>query len=235
MTAWSANAPAVVRRLARAFPAISPRTRARLLAAFLAANLVIVLLPAVSTQRLAWSGFTPWVEQLEANIEGTPANTYAGIIWGGVAVLALAQLLPPPPGRQRWFWRLGWLSMALIAALIACEEGFSLLAKDRAAHLDLGVVAPAAYWLVVAAPLAAPLVAAAGWVLWISQRGHPARTLLTGLAAALAAGSIAVDAGVLHVTPIAWEYLLEEGMEVMAAALFAVMLAETLGHAATNH
>ena len=59
--------------------------------------------------------------------------------------------------------------------------------------------------------------------------------LAAWLAAALAVGSIAVDASVLYVAPIAWADLLEEGMEVMAAALFAVILAETLGHAATNH
>lgn len=120
--------------------------------------------------------------------------------------------------------------MALIAALIAGEEGFSLIDKDRAAQLSMVSVPSDAHWLVVAVPpLTIPLVAA-GWVLVNAQRGHLDRLLLTGLASALAVGSIAVDTRMLHVESVTWEYFLEEGMELMAAALFLVILAETLVH-----
>ena len=238
-TDHSGGARSFVKRLARWCPTISPRARAWLLAAFLAANLVLVLLPAARADRLGLiDPAAAWIGQLEANREGTAANTYSAVIWGGVAVLAVTQVIRSP-SRRRWLQRLGWLSMALIAALIACEEGISLIHKDRAAHLNFAAVSPylnltagvppAAQWLVVALPLLTIPLLAAGWVLVTSQLGHPARALLTGLAAALAAASIAVDTGVLHVGSIGWEYLLEEGLEIMAAALFVVILVETLG------
>ena len=189
MTAWLRNAPAVVERLVRACPPASPR-RAWLLSGLLAINLVLVLLPAASAQRMELLGFGAWIEQLEADTEGTPANTYSSVVWGAVALLAVAQLLRPTPSSQRrWLWRLGWLSVALLTALIAFEESVSLKETSTAsvdsAIQKLEVVPSGFHWLsVVAVPLAAPL-AAAGWVLVTSQRGHPARALVLVVVAAL--------------------------------------------------
>ena len=88
--AWPANAREVVKRLARARPGISSRARARLLAGFLAANLVLVLLPAADTHRLGLIEPAAWIEQLDADVEGTLANWYSVVVWGAVAVLAVA-------------------------------------------------------------------------------------------------------------------------------------------------
>ena len=102
MTAWPTNAPLVVKRLARAGLTISPRARARLLAGFLAINLVVVLLSLLD--QLGWGWLVPgnWPEHLDANIERGFADRYSGVLFGVVAVLAAAQALrPSPPGSAR--------------------------------------------------------------------------------------------------------------------------------------
>ncbi len=237
MTSRSANAPAVVRRLARGCTAISPRSRTRLLAVFLAINLVVVLLSATDAYRLGWLESALWIRQLDFDVEGTLANSYAAIIWAAVAVLTLAQLTrPPPSNRRRWLWVLGWLSVALLATLVALEEGFSL--KDRLvgrmawfdlAGLKAAELPPNARWLVAAVPLFAAPLAAAGWVFHTSQRRHPTLRLLTLLAVVLLVEAVAQDAfNVLDIPILAWEHFVEEGAETMAAAALAVILVEML-------
>ena len=104
MTSWSAKAPAVVRRLSRACPAISPRTRAWLLSAFLAVNLVMVLLALLD--RIGWGWLVPgdWLWHLDAGHELSTTDRYSGVLFSVVALLAAAQALRPPPPRSgpRW-------------------------------------------------------------------------------------------------------------------------------------
>ena len=228
-----ASASVVVLRRARPRLTISPRARARLLAGFLAVNLIIVMLPAANVQRLELAVPTALIKQLEADIETSLANTYSAVVWGVVAVLAVAQLLrPPSSSRRRWLWRLGWLSVALLAALIALEERASL--KDAIGTLTLPVdlaLIPnleAIRWLAVVAPLLAAPLAAAGWVLLTSQRLHPARALLTLLAIVFVACAIVLDSYVLHIAPLSWSVFLEEGLELTAAAILVVILIEML-------
>ena len=231
-----ATASAAVSRLAQACGTIKPRTRSRLLATFLAINFVIVMLSAADAQRLGWLGSAAWIRQLDFDAEGTLANAYAAGVWAAVALLALAQLLCAiPPRKQKRLWVIGWLSAALLATLIALEEYASL--KDwiaiYAAPVDVSMLTPegwptSAHWLIIAVPLFGAPLAAAGWVLVSSQRGHPARALLTSMAAVLAIATIPKDSHVLTVAPRAWRSLLEEGSEVMAAATLAVILFETL-------
>ena len=126
--------------------------------------------------------------------------------------------------------------MALLATLVAFEEGFSL--KDtlvgRMAWVDLATLKaaelpPNARWLVAAVPLFAAPLAAAGWVFHTSQRRHPALRLLTLLAVVLVVEAVAQDAyNVLNITIVAWEHFVEEGAETMAAATLAVILVEML-------
>ena len=232
-----ASASVVVPRRARPRLTISPRARARLLAGFLAVNLIIVMLPAANVQRLELAVPTALIKQLEADTDTSLANTYSAVVWGVVAVLAVAQLLrPPSSSRRRWLWRLGWLSVALLAALIALEERASLkdaigtltLPVDLSLMPNLEAMPGHTRWLaVLALPLAAPL-AAAGWVLLTSQRLHPARALLTLLAIVFVACAIVLDSDVLHIAPISWSVFLEEGLELTAAAILVVILIEML-------
>ena len=175
------------------------------------------MLPAANVQRLELAGAAlRWRadQQLEADTDTSLANTYSAVVWGVVAVLAVAQLLrPPSSSRRRWLWRLGWLSVALLAALIALEERASLkdaigrltLPVDLALIPNLEALPGHTRWLAVVAPLLAAPLAAAGWVLLTSQRLHPARALLTLLAIVFVACAIVLDSPyVLHIAPIPW-------------------------------
>ena len=245
MTAWSANAPAVVRRLVRACPAIGPRVRAQLLAGFLAANLAMVLLSML--YRLGWEWMVPgdWLVHLDGNFERGFADRYAAVVFGTVAVLAAAQAVRPPPTRSgpRWLWTVGWLSAASFIALVAVWElhQWTDVVVFLAPAFGMEELAPQFRWVLVAAPLAAPLAVAAGWVLVTAQRGHPARALLAVLAVTLALSALIHE--VLHDTLLyhlgtiglgfpkdgpGLKLEIEEGSELMAAAALGVILIEML-------
>ena len=166
---WTDQGSLAFRRLGRALPAVSSRTRARLLAGFLGINLVAALLG--QAQRLGWLGTSPWIRQLDSSPEGTLANSYSVVVWSAVAVLALAQLCRSTPlGSRRRFQVLGWLSLALIAALAAFEEvadlkdaiGPHTVPAGLAAALHLEGFPPSARWLPIVAPLLAAPLAAGG-------------------------------------------------------------------------
>ena len=224
----SGGARSCVKRLALACPAVSPRARAGLLAGFLAANLVgFVLVPAYVIG--LWGRPSHgWVEDLDLRVEGALANRYEGALLAVIAVLAVGQCCFSPRGGRRW-WRLGWLSVALMAALQAFVEIVGVV--------DIGVVTGTALttapgWTTAGIVLlVGPLVALASWAVWSSQREHPVRLLLTGFAVTLAVGSVLQDS-----RDSIWDEsrlrvaadLLEEGMEITALALAIVVLTETL-------
>ncbi len=230
-------------RLARACRSISPRTRSRLLAGFLAANLALVLLPAADANHLELiAPGTEWIGHLWSDIDGTWANTYSVVLWGAVAVLGLAQLLrPEPPSRRRWARVIGWLCVTLVASLIAIEDyaGWKVdLGNDLKQWLPyLQAMPPVSKWAVAIAPLLAGPLLVAGWVLWTAQRGRPARRLLTGLAAVLLIAAVVADDGLIRQSPLVqfvrltppnWAHLIEEGAEIMAGATLVVILIEVL-------
>ncbi len=242
-TDYSGSARSFVKRLARWCPTISPRARARLLAGFLAANLALVLLPAADANHLELiDPGAEWIGQLWADSEGTWANTYSVVVWGAVAVLGLAQLLRPGPlSLRRWARVIGWLSVTLVASLIAFEDFASwkyAIGNDLMQSLPyLQAVPGLSRWVVAVAPLMAVPLLAAGWVLWSAQRGHPARQLLTGLAAVLLIGAVVQDADLVRQTPLVelfrlpphyWAYFTEEGAEIMGGATLIVILIEVL-------
>jgi len=230
-------APAIAGRVIRALPAPSPRVRAWLLAGFLAANIALALLPAGDAQRLGWLGPAAWLRELDAEVEVSLANSYSVVVWGAIAVLGLAQLVrPTPAGARRWLRVLGWLSVAVLAALVALEEGLSRkdwvvadMAWIDAATLGHDRVPPNSRWLVLAVPLFAPLLAGAGWVFHTDQRGHPALRLCTLLAAVLLMEAVAQDAfNVLNIPIPAWQQWMEESAQAVGAAALAVILVEML-------
>ena len=215
------------------------QSRARLFAGFLAAHLALIVPLAPPLIDWAWPTHGSWLRHLNLDREGSPANLYSGILWGIVAALAAAQLLRPVVSRRgpRWLWPLGWLSVALFAALVAVEEladvkdalgGWdalsALLASVNLADLPVGI-----RWAAVVTALTAPLLAAAAWVLYTSLRRRPTLALLTALALALAVGAALRDGfSDLYGTTAGWELLIEDGSELMAAAILAVVFVEML-------
>ena len=208
--------------------------RARLLAVFLALNLILVVLSAVAE----W-GDPPMSQQLIIGTERTAANLYAAILWGVVAALAVAQLFrsATPIRGPKWLGALGWLSVALLAALVAAEELISL--KDTLGYretfqalqatMNLSGVPERDRWLPMVAPLVILLAAVAGWGAYPSLRRHPALALLAAVGVTVGAGAVLRDVfgGHHYVSPVG-KHFLEEGSELMASATLAVVLVELL-------
>ncbi|MCY4111577.1 MAG: hypothetical protein OXF96_06515, partial [Chloroflexi bacterium] len=162
---------------------------------FLALNVILAVVSA-----LAEWGDSPASQELILNRERTAANLYAAIIWGAVAVLAGAQLFrsATPVRGPKWLGALGWLSVALLAALVAAEELTQL--KDRLgyhqalqASMNLSDVPPRDRWLPMVAPLVALLAATASWGAYPTLRRHPALALLTGVAVTVGLGAVLRD------------------------------------------
>ncbi|MDE2991128.1 MAG: hypothetical protein OXU21_08690 [Chloroflexota bacterium] len=239
--AGRSNLPAVAARFTRALPAIGPRARARLLAAFLVANLVTVLLAIVDWLGWQWLARGDWLVHLNAEVERGSMDRYQGVLFGVVAALAAAQVLRPPPARggPRLLWTVGWLSAAFLIALVAFEELHRQVDVGSLVGPTLGLEELGARhrWALVAAPAAALPAAAAIWVLVIAQRGHPARALLALLAAVLTLAALAYDAvgdllvnflGFSTAGPEPISVVVEEGAELMAAGSLAVIFIEML-------
>ncbi len=212
-----------------------PQRRARLLALFLVVHLALTVPLAIVAVSSDWPETDSWFHQLSLDHEGTVVALYSGILWGAVAALAGAHLGCPVPcavSGPRWLWRLGWFSVALIAALVAFEELAELkdtLGQWAALDSPLASITPELRWLVVVAVVGAPLAAAAGWALYASLRRHPALALLTVLAVALGVGAALRDGfGVHYGTTSPWVLLLDDGSELMASAILAVVLVEAL-------
>ncbi|MCY3784721.1 MAG: hypothetical protein OXG79_13190 [Chloroflexi bacterium] len=198
---------------------------------FLALNVILAVVSA-----LAEWGDSPASQEVILNREQTAANLYAAIIWGAVAVLAGAQLFrsATPVRGPKWLGALGWLSVALLAALVAAEELTQL--KDRLgyhqalqASMNLSDVPPRDRWLPMVAPLVALLAATASWGAYPTLRRHPALALLTGVAVTVGLGAVLRDvfAGTQYMSPVG-KHFLEEGSELMAGATLVVVLVELL-------
>jgi len=226
-------------------PTIDSGIRRWLLAAFMVGSLAAVLLALVDALGWRWLA-GEWLQELDATYERGSMDRFSGVLFGIVAALAAAQALrrPAPRGGPRWLWVLGWLSAAFLIALVAFEELHRQvdIGSFVAPLLGLKELEERFRWVLVAGPLAVPLAAAAGWVLFAAQRGHPARALLTLLAVALALIGLLLDATSGHLlvyrglvgwfgfppSPPGFYEVFEEASEQMAAAALAVVLVEML-------
>ena len=139
-----------------------------------------------------------------------------------------------PVRGPKWLGALGWLSVALLAALVAAEELISL--KDTLGYrqalrelMILSDVPEKHLWLPMVAPLAALLAVAASWGAYPTLNRHPALALLTGVAVTVGLGAVLRDvfAGTQYMSPVG-KHFLEEGSELMAGATLAVVLVELL-------
>ena len=215
------------------------RTRAWVSTVFLAGNVTLTLPLALFASGWYWPGFDGWFQHLNLDSEQSAANWYSSGLWATVAVLAAAQLFRPPPAlsHPRWLWILGWIAVALFAALIAWEESVSI--KDALnrwdqselllARLNLAGLPASIRWAAIVMVLTVPLAALSGWVFYTSLRQKPALLLLTALALALGLGAILRDGfGVLYGTTRWWGMYLDDGSEIMAGAILAVVFFEAL-------
>ncbi|MCY4111556.1 MAG: hypothetical protein OXF96_06410, partial [Chloroflexi bacterium] len=172
--------------------------RGPLYAAWIAVHGVLAVLPVTSRERLNWPPFnawempvemrpgggmpiTVWVTPLEANIEGTPLNTYSIVLWSMVAALALAQVVRPAAGR-RWLWLAGWISVGGLAALIAVEEHYDWKGSLGSQVQWFDFIASTVRWEVVVAPFVALPGALAGYVIYRSVTRIPALAMLSAAA-----------------------------------------------------
>ncbi len=213
------------------------RTRARVGALFLVGNVALTLPLAFFASGWYGPGFLDWFQHLNLDSEQSLANWYASGLWAMVAVLAAAQLFRPSPDfrRPRWLWSLGWIAVALFAGLIAWEEALSIKdtqwdqSESLFASLGLADLPTGIRWAGIIGVLSAPLAVLAGWVVFTSLRRNPALLLLTALALALGLGAILRDGfGVLYGTTHWWATFLDDGSEVMAGAILAVVFVEAL-------
>ncbi len=240
-----ANLVTAVRRGVRLRPTIDSDIRRWLLAAFMVGSLAAVLLALVDALGWRWLA-GEWLAELDATYERGSMDRFSGVLFGIVAALAAAQALrrPAPRSIPRWLWVFGWLSAACFIALVAREELQRQVdvGSFTAPLLGLRELDEGFRWVLVAGPLAIVPAAAAAWVLFSAQRGHPARALLTVLAVALALIGLLLDATSGHLllyrglvgwfgfppSPPGFYEVFEEASEQMAAAALAVVLVEML-------
>ena len=216
-----------------------PRTRALLGAAFLAGNVALTLPLALFAAGWYWPGFEEWFQHLNLDSEQSAANWYSSGLWAAASILAAAQLLRPPPILRgpRLLWMLGWILVALFAALIALEEVVSV--KDTLerrkepeallAQLNLAGLPTGMRWAAIVMVVAAPVAVLSGWAIYTSLRQKPALLLLTALALVLGIAAILRDGfGVLYGTTHWWGTFLDDSSEIMVGAILAVVFFETL-------
>lgn len=200
--------------------------RGRLYACWLAAHAVLVVLPITSPGHLDWPPFNAWAHYLNANIEGTPLNTYNIVLWGIVAALAIAQLARSADGRQH-VWLGGWIGAGIIAAVIAIEELVDLKASLGVSVASFEILAPVSgsvRWIFLTAPFMLILGIVPAYVLYLSVRKHAELAALSGMS--LIAGSAAIAHEFIEGNE--WVFLIEEGLEMVSAALICVVLVELL-------
>ena len=187
-------------------------------AAFLAANLSLVLLRAADI--LDWAPVNSFDKSyhLDGDLERSFINAYHGALLGVIAALAAAHVARAGAGRPRWLAVLGWPVTALGFAFLAFAELTGFMDISDRATLVRG-------WLIL------PVAAMAGWTLLRSQWRRPPRALLTAIA--LAAAGCAVIRDVMgHLYSLIYSSevtsILEENYEMMAWSILVVVLISSL-------
>ena len=197
--------------------------------AFLALNCGLALLPVTGTAGLRWPWFSTWVDHLNSEFDSSLGNAWSVALWVAVFVLAVAHLRRPFVGR-RWLWLSGWLSFATLAAVTALLETDDIYRNQLDGTIPIDEIAPHFHWIILAAPLALPLIALAGYVLWVVVRDNLNLRLLAGISILLGFMAVARDSFFYLYDPArsAWPLFLEDGSEIMSAAILIAILVGSL-------
>lgn len=193
---------------------------------FLVANLSIALLPATGDWGLRWPWFSGWVDHLNSEIDTSLGNAWSVTLWILVVALAIAHLRQKPQAR-RWIWIAGWSSFAILAAVIALLETHDSFRNQFDGAVPIEGIARHLHWMILAAPLALPLMVLAGSVLWAIVGRNPTLRILAGVAVVLGFLAVVRDSVFYLYDPARndWPLFLEDGSEIMAAAILVVVLA----------
>ena len=204
--------------------------RAWIPTAFLAGNCVLALLPTTGASGLRWPWFSSWVDHLNSEFDNSLGNAWSVTLWIAVAVLALAQLCRPPMGR-RWLWVSGWSSFAFLAAATALLETNDSYRNQLDGTIPIDEIAPHFHWMILAAPMALPLIAIAAYVLWKVVGLNPTLRILAGISVLLGFAAVVRDSFfyLYDAERSAWPLFLEDGSEVMSSAILVAILAGSLG------
>lgn len=203
--------------------------------AFLAVNCVLALLPTTGSSGLRWPWLSSWVDHLNSEFDTSLGNAWSVALWLGVFVLAVAHLRRPPVGRRR-LWLAGWTSFAFLAAVTALLETNDSYRNQLDGSIPIDEIAPHFHWIILAAPLALPLIALAGHVLWGIVRDNLSLRILAGISILLGFAAVVRDSFFYLYDPArsAWPLFLEDGSEIMSAAILISILVGSLGRLPLN-
>ncbi len=174
-------------------------------------RLLIATIFALSIAVSLATSFRLWERRLDLSIDASLGNAFAVLLWLVVTILSGTLAV-------RGHARLGWLSVAILAASVAIGEARDIKDAIRPFFLASYPIA----WMIVSAPIAIPLLILALRTLWSAARTPACRVLL------LASGVFATAPLVLEYIPLPIG-IAEEGSELMAAAVLVAVLMSILG------
>ena len=164
-----------------------------------------------------------WLPALDTNTETSWPSAYQVALWVVVATVAFRRLVTDDSRRRQ----LGWLACTWMALFVAANE-----TQDMWIDLTVGQSQIRGRSWVMLAPLWVPIVLGAGWVVWMDIRHSRWLRRLAGLVAILALSAVTPqilllpELGLNYGQEAAgyWLGWIEEGCELMVAALLAVIL-----------
>ena len=191
---------------------------------------MLALLPVTGSSGLRWPWFSTWVDHLNSEFDTSLGNAWSVALWVAVLVLAMAHIRRPRVGRRR-LWIAGWVSFAFLAAVTALLETNDSYRNQLDGTIPIDEIAPHFHWIILATPLALPLIALAGYVLWGVVRDNPGLRVLSGISILLGFAAVVRDSFFYLYDPVrnSWPLFLEDGSEIMSAAILVTILTGSLG------
>ena len=94
---------------------------------------------------------------------------------------------------RRWLWVSGWSSFAFLAAATALLETNDSYRNQLDGTIPIDEIAPHFHWMILAAPMALPLIAIAAYVLWKVVGLNPTLRILAGISVLLGFAAVVRD------------------------------------------